>query len=93
MQRLVLAALGDGRAPRTEAPVAGPRRRAPRCSKHGPVRAAQRLVEGVLARWAAAAGAGGGAHLAARVEELFLEASMLEAVRLGQVRLSLPEML
>lgn len=46
----------------------------------------QRLVEGVLLQWAAASAGGGSAHLAERVEELFLEASMLEAVRRGQVR-------
>ena len=46
----------------------------------------QRLVEGVLQQWAAASAGGGSAHLAERVEELFLEASMLEAVRRGQVR-------
>jgi len=86
MQRLVLADLVDHRASRAEALEAGLHRQAPRCPNHGPVPAAQRLVEGVLARWAAVAGAGGGAHLAARVEELFLEASMLEAVRTGQVR-------
>lgn len=45
----------------------------------------QRLVEGVLAQWGRAAAGGAGAHLAERVEELFLEASMLEAVRNGQV--------
>ena len=47
----------------------------------------QRLVEGVLLQWAAASAGGGSAHLAERMEELFLEASMLEAVRRGQVRL------
>jgi len=46
----------------------------------------QRLVEGVLLQWAAASAGGGSAHLAERVEELFLEASMLEAVRRSQVR-------
>ena len=42
-------------------------------------------MEGVLAQWGAAAACGAGAHLAERVEELFLGASMLEAVRDGQV--------
>ena len=39
----------------------------------------------MLAQWARVAAGGAGGHLAGRVEELFLEASMLEAVRDGQV--------
>ena len=39
------------------------------------------MVDGLLARWGALAPAQQPAHLGERMEELFVEASMLEAVR------------
>lgn len=42
---------------------------------------AQGVVDGLLARWGALAPAQQPAHLGERMEELFVEASMLEAVR------------
>ena len=41
----------------------------------------QALVDGLLARWDALAGGEPPGHLGEQLEELFLEASMLEAVR------------